>query len=513
MIPSNPPIQSMAMSDTESDASLHAISHDLFATRKAKLGVLRQEGKDPYRQNWEASHSSQEALKIFEKEEGSGGSAEETEVSLAGRITVFRLMGRASFIKLLDRNGSLQVYVAEQTVGKENYQDFKKYDLGDFVGVKGNLFRTKTGEITLRATALKLLAKALRPLPEKWHGLVNEDQICRQRYLDLIADPRSRERAIRRTEMLRLIRQFLWARDFREVETPVLQNIAGGAAARPFTTHMNALDCDFYLRISLELYLKRLLVAGFDRVFEIGRIFRNEGLSRKHHPEFTMLELYQAYSDYRGMMELIRALIQHLSREILGRMQLSRPDGTEIELGGPWQEFSYRELVCQSTCDPQWFSRTREEKAQFCTENGIELSGQERDFEITQAVYSKRIEPTLLQPTFVTHLPRELCPLAKLNEEDPSVLDVFELCINGQEIAPAYSEQNDPLLQRQLFEAQVGEEKQNLDHDFLLALEHGMPPAGGMGIGIDRLAALLTEAESIRDVILFPPMRPLGHSG
>ncbi|MDR0728351.1 MAG: lysine--tRNA ligase [Puniceicoccales bacterium] len=498
------------MSDAESD--LQAISHDLFATRRAKLEALRREGKDPYRQNWEVSHSSREALKIFEREEGNPDSGA-TELSLAGRITAFRLMGRASFIKLLDRNGSLQVYVAEQAVGQESYRDFKKYDLGDFVGVRGTLFRTQTGEITLRATALRLLSKALRPLPEKWHGLANDDQIFRQRYLDLIADPQSRERAIRRTEMIRLIRQFLWARDFREVETPVLQNIAGGAAARPFRTHMNALDCDFYLRIAPELYLKRLLVAGFDRVFEIGRVFRNEGLSRKHHPEFTMLELYQAYSDHRGMMELIRALIQHLSQELLGRTRLIRPDGTEIELGGPWRELSYRELVRQSTGDPQWFSREREEKLRFCTENGIELSGQEEDFEITQAVYGKRVEPSLLQPTFVTQLPRELCPLAKLNQEDPTVLDVFELCINGQEIAPAYSEQNDPLLQRQLFEAQVGEETQNLDQDFLRALEHGMPPAGGLGLGIDRLAALLTGAESLRDVILFPSLRPLGHSG
>jgi len=495
------------MSDAK--ASLNAISHDLFATRRAKLEALRREGKDPYRQNWDPSHTSREIQKIFAEAERAGTPAgEEIAVSLAGRIVAFRLMGKASFLKILDRDGRQQIYVAAQGIGPEAYAEFKKYDLGDFVGVKGTIFRTKTGEITVRAEQIRLLSKALRPLPGKWHGLAHDDQIYRQRYLDLIADPPSRERALRRPEIIRQIRQFLWARDFREVETPVLQNIAGGAAARPFRTHMNALDCDFYLRISLELHLKRMLVAGFDRVFEIGRVFRNEGLSRKHHPEFTMLELYQAYSDYRGMMRLVRELVQHLCREILGKTQLMRPDGTAIELGGEWREVTYRELIVQNTKDPQWFSRTREEKRSFCAGNGIELSGPEEDFEITQAVYSKRVEPSLIQPTFVTQLPRELCPLAKLNEEDPGVLDVFELCINGQEIAPAYSEQNDPLLQRQLFEAQVGGETQNLDRDFLLALEYGMPSAGGMGIGIDRLVALLTEAGNLRDVILFPLLRP-----
>jgi lysyl-tRNA synthetase class 2 len=497
------------MNHSDTDTPLQEISHDLFATRKAKLEALRHDGQDPYRQHWEQSHTSRTIREYFEQEEPS---TDTMEVSLAGRIVAFRIMGKASFIKILDRDGHIQVYVAQQAVGEEAYQQFKKYDLGDFVGVRGTVFRTKTGEITVRSSALSLLSKALRPLPEKWHGLANDDQIYRQRYLDLITDSRSRTRAITRTEMIKNIRQFLWSRDFREVETPVLQNIAGGAAARSFMTHMNALDCNFYLRIALELYLKRMLIAGFDRVFEIGRVFRNEGLSRKHNPEFTMLELYQAYSDYRGMMHLVYDLIQHLCREILGRTQLKRSDGSTIELGGEWREVCYRELILEATQDPLWFSRSKEEKWKFCSEHSIEASIEEEDFEITHAVYGKLVEPSLIQPTFVTQLPKELCPLAKLNAKDPSVLDVFELCINGQEIAPAYSEQNDPLLQRKMFEAQVGEEIQNLDHDFLLALEYGMPPAGGMGIGIDRLAVLLTEAESIRDVILFPSMRPTGHS-
>ncbi|MDR0444702.1 MAG: lysine--tRNA ligase [Puniceicoccales bacterium] len=497
------------MNDSDTSASLEKISHDLFSTRKAKLETMRRDGQDPYRQNWDQRHTSRT---VRERLKEKAHSITSNEVSLAGRIVTFRLMGKASFIKILDREGILQIYVTQQAIGEKDYQAFKKYDLGDFIGVKGTLFQTKTGEITVRANAILLISKALRPLPEKWHGLVNDDHIYRQRYLALIADPISRARAITRTEILKHIRQFLWSRDFREVETPVLQNIAGGAAARPFTTHMNALNCDFYLRISLELYLKRMLIAGFDRVFEIGRVFRNEGLSRKHNPEFTMLELYQAYGDYRDMMRLVYDLIQHLCHEILGHTQVMRPDGSAIELGNEWREVTYRELLREVTGDPSWFSRSKKEKLQFCSEHSVEASGDEEDFEVTHAIYGKLVEPFLIQPTFVTQLPRELCPLAKLNSQDPSVLDVFELCINGQEIAPAYSEQNDPLLQRELFETQVGDDKQNLDNDFLHALEYGMPPAGGMGIGIDRLIVLLTEADSIRDVILFPSMRPIDHS-
>ncbi len=478
-------------------------THDLYAVRLAKLESLRAEGADPFVANWEQTHTALEAITSFNTHEAS-----ESIVSVAGRILVFRLMGKASFIKIQDRSGIIQCYISRDEIGVEAYDAFKKLDLGDIVGLQGPLFTTKTGEVTVRAHNYTLLSKALRPLPEKWHGLSDDEQIYRQRYLDLIMNPDSRRRFTQRSRIIQEIRQFLWNRDFIECETPVFQSVAGGAAARPFTTHMQALDQTFYLRISLELYLKRMLVAGFDRVFELSRVFRNEGLSRRHNPEFTMIEIYQAYTDYRGMMRLIYELIQHLCHSVLGTTQIKRPDGQVIELGGTWREVTYRELIIEFTKDPEWFQRTRDEKASYCRYHDLSIHPDWEDFEVTQELYSKRIEPSLVQPTFVTELPRELCPLAKLNPHDPRFLDVFELCINGQEIAPAYSEQNDPLLQRELFEKQIGEDKQNMDEDFLTALEHGMPPAGGIGIGIDRLCMLLTGAASIRDVILFPSLKP-----
>jgi lysyl-tRNA synthetase class 2 len=337
--------------------------------------------------------------------------------------------------------------------------------------------------------------------------------VYRQRYLDLIVNQESRARLLLRPKIVSHVRRFLEARQFTEVETPVLQTVAGGAAARPFTTHHNALGADFFLRISLELYLKRLLVGGIDRVFEIGRNFRNEGLSRKHNPEFTMLEVYQAYSDYRGMMTLIRDLLQSLVREVIrpadGSLKIKHAaSGQEIEFDGEWREVSYRTLIREATADADWFARSKAEKIAGAEKLGLGVDPKWEEFEITNEIFSKKIEPSLIQPTFVTHLPKELCPLAKLNADDPSVLDVFELVIGGMEVAPAYSEQNDPDVQRAMFEAQAGGDQQSVDHDFLLALEHGMPPAGGMGVGIDRLCILLTGAESIRDVILFPQLRP-----
>lgn len=482
-------------------------SHDLYAVRLAKLEGLRAVGADPFVSNWEQTHTSAEAAILFDEAAQAGPS-----VSVAGRILVFRLMGKASFVKIQDRAGIIQLYVTKDEIGEAAYEDFKKLDMGDIIGARGPLFKTKTGEVTVRAEAYGLVAKALRPLPEKWHGLSDDEQVYRQRYLDLIINPASRERFVQRSRIIQEIRNFLWERDFLEFETPVFQSVAGGAAARPFVTHMQALDQKFFLRISLELYLKRLLVGGFDRVFELSRVFRNEGLSRRHNPEFTMIELYQAYTDYRGMMSLVYDLIQHLCTKVLGTTQITRPDGQVIELGGKWREVTYRDLIIDFTKDPEWFQRSKEDKAAYCRLQELDIHPDWQDFEITQELYSKRIEPFLFQPTFVTQLPRELCPLAKLNPEDPRVLDVFELCINGQEIAPAYSEQNDPLLQRDLFEKQVGEDKQNMDEDFLTALEHGMPPAGGMGIGIDRLCVLLTGAASIREVILFPSLKPTVNS-
>ena len=480
-------------------------SHDQHAVRLQKLQNLRDADADPYSGNCDQTHTSAQAKALYEKL-----GLEETEetVSVAGRIVTFRVMGKATFLKIQDREGVLQIYVKRDEVGEEEYKVFKKLDLGDIIGVTGPLFVTKTGEVTVRAHSYALVCKALRPLPEKWHGLSDNEQIYRQRYLDLIVNEQSRNRFRQRSAIIREIREFLWEREFIEVETPMMQSVAGGAAARPFTTHFNALDCDFFLRIALELYLKRLLVGGMDRVFELGRVFRNEGLSRRHNPEFTMLEAYQAYTDFRGMMELTRGLIQRSAETVLGSLQVARPEGDEIDLSGKWREVSYKDLIREATDDGDWFSRSKSDKLNAVNKLGIHVDPSLEDFEVTNDVFEKLVEPNLIQPTFVTHIPVELCPLAKLNPEDPSTLDVFELCINGQEIAPAYSEQNDPLLQRKMFEQQVGEEVQNLDNDFLLALEHGMPPAGGMGLGIDRLVIFLTGASNIRDTILFPSLRP-----
>jgi lysyl-tRNA synthetase class 2 len=484
---------------------LNAISHDLHAVRQEKLAQLRAAGEDPYRAEWSQTHVAAECPALLPE-----GVEEGPEVSVAGRIVALRVMGKASFVKILDRSGVQQCYFTRDTLLERYDTHFKKLvDLGDFVGVRGRLFRTKTGEVTVRATEYKLVSKALRPLPEKWAGLADPEQVYRQRYLDLVVNEESRQRLVTRSRVIESIRKFFWSRQFVEVETPALHAVAGGAAARPFVTHFNALDCDFYLRIALELHLKRCLVGGMDRVFEIGRVFRNEGLSRRHNPEFTMLEAYQAYSDYRGMMELVRSMIQTICREVLGTTTVNRADGGTIELGGEWREAKYKDLILERTGDPQWFSRSKEEKIAACRTLGLEEPRADwEDYEVTNEVFGKLIEPTLIQPTFVTHIPKELCPLAKVTVGDDSTIDVFELCINGQEIAPAYSEQNDPGVQRQMLQLQAGAETQKIDEDFLLALEHGMPPAGGLGVGIDRLVILLTGAANIRDTILFPTLRP-----
>jgi len=489
------------MSDIPQD-----ISHDQHAVRRQKLADMRAAGIDPFRANFATTHFSGDALKSYVD-----GQENAVRVSVAGRLVVIRDMGKSQFVKILDQQGPIQLYVKKDVLGDDAYAAFKKLDLGDIIGAKGTLFKTKTGEVTVRVESYMLVAKALRPLPEKWHGLSDPEQVYRQRYLDVIVNAESRARLMLRSRVVSHIRRFLEERKFIEVETPVLEATAGGAAARPFVTHHNALNVDFFLRIATELRLKRMLVGGFDRVFEIGRIFRNEGVSRRHNPEFTMLEVYEAYSDYRGMMNLIRDMLTSLCRDVLGTMTIKHAgSGQEIDFGGEWREVRYKDLVKEATGDPDWFSRSKVDKVAKAEAMGLSINPAWEEFEVTNEIFSKKIEPTLIQPTFVTHLPKELCPLAKTNPEDPTVLDVFELTIGGMEVAPAYSEQNDPDAQRQMFEAQAGEEKQTIDHDFLLALEHGMPPAGGMGVGIDRLCILLTGAESIRDVILFPQLRPGG---
>jgi lysyl-tRNA synthetase, class II len=480
------------------------ITHDQHAVRRQKLAELRAAGTDPFRAEFATSHFSGEALKAHVE-----GQDNTVPVAVAGRLVTIRDMGKSQFVKILDQQGEIQLYLKKDVVGDDAYAAFKKLDLGDIIGAKGTLFKTKTGEITVRAESFVLLAKALRPLPEKWHGLADPEQVYRQRYLDLVVNRESRSRLLLRSKVVATIRRFLAERSFIEVETPVLQTVAGGAAANPFVTHHKALGVDFFLRISLELYLKRMLVGGIDRVFEIGRNFRNEGISRKHNPEFTMLEVYQAYSDHRGMMALIKDMLVAVCAELPGGGKILHPaSGQTIDFGGAWREVTYKDLIRAETGDPDWFGRSKAEHIAGAEKLGLKVEASWEDFEVTNEIFSKRIEPTLIQPTFVLNLPKELCPLAKINREDPTTLDVFELCIGGMEIAPAYSEQNDPDAQREMFEKQAGGEPQSVDQDFLFALEHGMPPAGGMGVGIDRLCMLLTGAESIRDVILFPQLRP-----
>jgi lysyl-tRNA synthetase class 2 len=421
-------------------------------------------------------------------------------------------MGKSMFIDVRDQSDRLQVYAQKNVLGDEAFDQFRHLDLGDFIGARGTLFTTRTNEISVRLTSFVVLAKALRPPPEKWHGLVDTETRYRQRYLDLMANPEVKSVFLKRSQVIREIRNFLHERGYVEVETPMMQAIPGGAAAQPFVTHHNALGCNFYLRIALELYLKRLLVGGLDRVFEIGRNFRNEGLSRKHNPEFTMLEAYQAYGDYESMMELVQSMICQVAEKVLGTLAIEHKDAQgqvtrTINLTPPWRRAKYKDLV-REKAGADWFEVSSDERRRRAQSLGAEIGPNYEDFEITGAVFEKLIEPTLVQPTFVTHLPRELVPLAKLSPEDPSTVEVFECCINGQEIAPAYTEQNDPIEQRDRLEHQAGGEQQKLDEDFLVALEHGMPPAGGMGLGIDRLCMMLLGQESIRDVILFPQLKP-----
>ncbi len=477
--------------------------HVLMEQRRAKLAGLRARGIDPFANRFTPGETCAEARARY---------AEGRQTSLAGRITAHRDMGQSMFLDLKDSSGRLQVYAQKNALGDEQFEVFRHLDLGDFIGATGTMFTTKTGEISVRLQSFVILAKALRPPPAKWHGLEDTEIRYRQRYLDLMANDAVKEIFLKRSAILREIRQFLHERGFIEVETPMMQAIPGGAAAKPFITHHNALGCDFYLRIALELYLKRLLVGGLDRVFEIGRNFRNEGLSRRHNPEFTMLEVYEAYGDYETMMELVQALVCHVAQRVLGALVVEHKDAEgkttrTINLTPPWRRVRYKDIV-REKAGADWFEVSPEARRERAIALGAEIAKEYVDFEVTQAVFEKLIEPTLLQPTFVTHAPKELIPLAKLAPEDPSTVEVFECCINGQEISPAYTEQNDPIEQRERLEHQAGGEQQKLDEDFLVALEHGMPPAGGMGLGIDRLCMMLLGQESIRDVILFPQLKP-----
>ena len=477
--------------------------NELIALRRQKIDGLRERGVAPFGQSFETDGSVAEIREKF---------AETKILRAAGRITAHRDMGKSHFLDLRDATGRIQIYIQAKELGPEAMEIFSLLDLGDFIGVEGSCFVTKTGEPTLKVQRFEVLAKSLRPLPEKWHGLTDIEARYRQRYLDLVTNERSREVFAKRIAILRETRRFMESRGFLEVETPMLQTIPGGAAAEPFRTHHKALGIDLYLRIAPELYLKRLLVGGFTKVFEVNRNFRNEGISRRHNPEFTMLEAYWAYANFEKIAELIEELICHLAETVAGSLQIEHRDAEgaitrTINLTRPWRRAPYRDLVCE-VAGADWFSLTSEERRAKCQQLGVEVQPRMADYEVTQHVFEKLVEEKTFDPLFVTHCPKELVPLARQNAEDESVVDVFELIINGQEIAPGYTELNDPFVQRQRLLEQAGEETQKIDEDFLLALEHGMPPAGGVGIGMDRLTMLLTGAESIRDVILFPLLRP-----
>jgi lysyl-tRNA synthetase, class II len=478
--------------------------NELIALRRKKLDALRVKGVEPFGGGFEVTGSIAEVREKFK---------EGDTLRAAGRITAHRDMGKSHFLDLRDATGRIQIYIHAKEVGPELIDIFRLLDLGDFIGVEGTCFITKSGEQTLKVRTFQLLAKALRPLPEKWHGLQDVEARYRQRYLDLLTNEHSRAVFEKRIAIVRETRRFFEDRGFVEVETPILQTIPGGAAAEPFITHHKTLGLDLYLRIALELYLKRLLVGGFNKVFEINRNFRNEGISRKHNPEFTMLEAYWAYADWEKMANLVEELICFLAEKICGSLTIEHQDADgkivrTINLKRPWSRARYHDVV-REVAGKDWFELSPEQRRDRATnEFKLEILPQLADFEVTQHLFEKLIEEKTTDPLFVTHCPKELVPLAKQNKADNSLVDVFELIINGAEIAPGYSELNDPLVQRQRLHEQAGEERQKIEEEFLLALDHGMPPAGGIGIGIDRLTMLLTGAESIRDVILFPLLRP-----
>ena len=476
--------------------------------RRKKLAELQEAGRDPFKiTKWDQEQRSAEIKENYEK-------FENQHVSIAGRIMSKRVMGKASFIDLLDRDGRIQCFVSRDNLGADEYALFKKYDVGDIVGVNGEVFKTKTGEITVRVSELVLLSKSIQVLPEKFHGLQDTDLRYRQRYVDLIMNPEVRDTFKKRSQILTAIRKFLAARDFMEVETPILVANAGGAAARPFETHFNSLDEDFRLRISLELYLKRLIVGGFERVFEIGRVFRNEGLDPKHNPEFTLMELYQAYTDFHGMMELSESLYRYVAQEVLGTTLLRYGD-MEIDLGKPFEQMTMTEAVKKYSGVDFSEIKTLEEARAAADSKGIEYEQRHEKGDILNLFFDEFVEKNLIQPTFITEHPIEISPLTKKKPDDPEHVERFELFMNGWELANAYSELNDPIDQRERFKEEerrlaAGDDEANhTDEDFLNALEIGMPPTGGIGFGIDRMVMLMTDSAAIRDVLLFPTMKSL----
>ena len=483
--------------------------NQLLKVRREKLAQLQEEGKDPFQiMKYDVSHHSQEIKDDFDGLEGKS-------VTIAGRLMSKRVMGKASFCHVQDLQGTIQSYVARDSLGEEEYKAFKKLDIGDIVGVVGKVFKTKTGEISLHADQVILLSKSLQILPEKFHGLTNTDLRYRQRYVDLIMNPDVKDTFIKRSKIISTIRRYLDSQGFMEVETPMLVSNAGGAAARPFETHFNALDEDLKLRISLELYLKRLIVGGLERVYEIGRVFRNEGLDTRHNPEFTLMELYQAYTDYHGMMDLTENLYRYVAQEVLGTTTITY-QGVEMDLSKPFERITMVEAVKKYSGVDFDTIHTLEEARAAAKEHHVEYEERHKKGDILSLFFEEFAEEHLIQPTFVMDHPIEISPLTKKKPEDPAYTERFEFFMNGWEMANAYSELNDPIDQRERFKAQEellaqGDEEANTtDEDFMNALEIGMPPTGGIGFGIDRMCMLMTDSAAIRDVLLFPTMKTLG---
>ncbi|MDC2867514.1 MULTISPECIES: lysine--tRNA ligase [unclassified Bacillus (in: firmicutes)] len=490
----------------------HEELNDQLLVRREKLHNLREQGIDPFGKRFERTHSTKELLSLYGELSKEELEEKEIFVSIAGRIMTKRGKGKAGFAHIQDLHGQVQIYVRKDTVGDEQYELFNTADLGDLVGIEGKVFKTKVGELSVKATGFTLLTKSLRPLPDKYHGLKDVEQRYRQRYLDLITSMESRETFVTRSKIIREMRRYLDNNGYLEVETPMLHAIAGGASARPFITHHNALDMEFYMRIAIELHLKRLIVGGLEKVYEIGRVFRNEGVSTRHNPEFTMIELYEAYADYKDIMKLTENMVAHIAKEVLGTTTVQYGE-YEINLEPEWTRLHMVDAIKEHSGADFWKPMSVEEARALAKEHGVEIKDTMEVGHIINEFFEQKVEEHLIQPTFIYGHPVEISPLAKKNEEDPRFTDRFELFIVAREHANAFTELNDPIDQKERFEAQLKEREQGndeahmMDDDYIEALEYGMPPTGGLGIGIDRLVMLLTNAPSIRDILLFPAMR------
>lgn len=490
----------------------HEELNDQLIVRREKLDTLRERNVNPFGGRFERTHLSNELHEAYDEFTKEEIAEKEDTATVAGRIMTKRGKGKVGFAHLQDRKGQIQIYVRKDTVGEEDYETFKNADLGDFIGVTGTIMKTDTGEVTIKPTSITQLSKALRPLPDKYHGLTNVEQRYRQRYLDLISNRESFDRFTKRSQIIREVRNYLNEQDYLEVETPTLHNLAGGAAARPFITHHNALDMELYLRIALELHLKRLIVGGMEKVYEIGRVFRNEGVDTTHNPEFTMLEAYTAYTDFEDVMDLVEGLIRTVAQRVLGTGQITYNEQA-IDLESSWKRQHMVDAIKEHSGVDFWQHMSDEEARALAKEHDVPVTEHSQFGHVVNEFFEKFVEDKLIQPTFIYGHPLEISPLAKKNTEDPRFTDRFEAFIVGHEYGNAFSELNDPIDQRERFEAQMKEralgndEAHMIDEDFIESLEYGMPPTGGLGIGIDRLVMLLTDAQSIRDVLLFPTMR------